>query len=475
MAAAYPRPQVVPSDIGQPVSFSSGLFAGRTIRVELEEIQKADLGRKYARKDKRPLDPPPVVICRFYNVVDKGRGRVTEQEIDPEQVAIGAICHVDLFPVPSRYEPESKLELHAHGSVLSADPSSALPPIRTGLVGPHPSMPPAGMHHPAAAPVPHLRQSAITLPPVQAPPLAHAHMQAPVAGAYTQPALPTYGAPLHAGGVAPMPGLPPVLPGFQDLALVHPQAAAAAAGYVSPHEGDIAAWYGSFAIREDSKCTTMLSGATFMQCSVLDYRGRKAAMFVFSVRVLPLPLPLPLAHDLAVKMEGTFVLRYRTLNVFSQRSAPPYVPVLAECFGGPFKIYSTKDFPGLRASTALTKARLPHLALYGVRVNLRESERKRRKKDGPTTTGERDRDDGDGDGDGDDPMHSGTEAAHAGAPSSPVQFYSPTSPYMSSAVFAGAGARRASTSSGAASGSVVGRKREPSPDEFSPWEERSDG
>lgn len=32
--------------IGDPVSFASGQFAGRTIRFELQELQKAESGRK---------------------------------------------------------------------------------------------------------------------------------------------------------------------------------------------------------------------------------------------------------------------------------------------------------------------------------------------------------------------------------------------------------------------------------------------
>jgi hypothetical protein len=32
--------------IGQPIQFDTGEFAGQTIRAELQEIQKADLGRK---------------------------------------------------------------------------------------------------------------------------------------------------------------------------------------------------------------------------------------------------------------------------------------------------------------------------------------------------------------------------------------------------------------------------------------------
>jgi hypothetical protein len=33
--------------IGQPIHFQAGDFAGRTIRAELREVQKADVGRKY--------------------------------------------------------------------------------------------------------------------------------------------------------------------------------------------------------------------------------------------------------------------------------------------------------------------------------------------------------------------------------------------------------------------------------------------
>jgi len=46
------------SPIGLPVHFVTGQFAGQTIRAELEELQKADLGRKFGSIDRRPLDPP---------------------------------------------------------------------------------------------------------------------------------------------------------------------------------------------------------------------------------------------------------------------------------------------------------------------------------------------------------------------------------------------------------------------------------
>ncbi|KAI0644235.1 hypothetical protein C8Q79DRAFT_135149 [Trametes meyenii] len=145
-------------------------------------------------------------------------------------------------------------------------------------------------------------------------------------------------------------------------------------------------------------------------------------------------------------MEGTFVMRYRCFNIFAQRAASPPVSVLAECYGGPFKIHSTKEFPGLRASTGLTKvtctlypslrprtdvdappfSSIQHLALYGVRVNLRENERKRRKKSDAHSASH------------DDAMLSGSggegpAGTERSASHSPTQtFYSPTASIGSS-------------------------------------------
>ena len=58
-----------------------------------------------------------------------------------------------------------------------------------------------------------------------------------------------------------------------------------------------------------------------------------------------------------MRNEGTFILRYRVFNIFGKVHGKTDIPVLAECYGGPFRIYSTKEFPGLRPSTDLTKVR----------------------------------------------------------------------------------------------------------------------
>lgn len=48
-------------------------------------------------------------------------------------------------------------------------------------------------------------------------------------------------------------------------------------------DDDVIAWFGSFPIRESSRCTDMLSGATFTQAESGEHRGKPATMFIFSV------------------------------------------------------------------------------------------------------------------------------------------------------------------------------------------------
>ncbi|EED85174.1 predicted protein, partial [Postia placenta Mad-698-R] len=108
-------------------------------------------------------------------------------------------------------------------------------------------------------------------------------------------------------------------------------------------------------------CNKILCGSQSISPICVDYLGKKALLCVFS--------------DLAVKLEGTYLLRYRVFDILMSLPSGRGRPAIAECVGGPFKIYSTKDFPGLRASTELTK----HLSYHGVRLNCRESERPRKK------------------------------------------------------------------------------------------------
>lgn len=215
------------------IKYTAGPFNGRLVKTQLVEIQSAQVGRKFAQIDRRPLDPPPVVEVKFY--VRDPNGVESELLLSESEMA-GFICSVDLFKFPK----------------------------------------PSDTHE----------------------------------------------------GPAPYP---------EELA------------YVSGH-----------AVHNVKK----LVGSTTTQPHKIDFDGRRM-IFVFP--------------DLSVQEEGHFVLRYRVFDLHSRDDSAEHksVSVLqAYVFGNPFRVYSTKDFPGLSASTELTKA----ISRLGLRVNVRETERKRTKK-----------------------------------------------------------------------------------------------
>ncbi|KAF9045547.1 velvet factor, partial [Panaeolus papilionaceus] len=288
--------------VGQPIRFTTGQFAGCTIRMVLQEIQKADLGRKYARVDRRPLDPPPVVLLRLYMIHNYGTSEEYEVELNYDDVQdLGLLCTVDLFPVPP---PDAAYQ----GSSSSPD-------------APVPSYYPSDGRAPR-------RRTPISAPPVLSSfPVADPPLRGQRDGYH-----------LPQGGLVTQ---------FQSS---------------GPSEPDVVYYHNGFPIVEGSKETASLVGQTFIQPITIDYMGNKAIVFAFT--------------DLAVKIEGTFILRYRVFDIFSRPSSHNDGCVSAETYGGMFRVYSTKDFPGLSKSTELTK----HLARYGLRVNIRETERKRRRK-----------------------------------------------------------------------------------------------
>ncbi|KAG1769834.1 velvet factor-domain-containing protein [Suillus occidentalis] len=283
------------SYINAPIHFSSGQFRGRCVRAELIEIQKADLGRKYARVDRRPLDPPPVVQLRLYDVHNEGTDHESEQEVrDYDEIQnIGLLCNVDLFPVSTQ-----------------SDSSSEPGPL------PH---------------LPHQLSSAAVQP--ICPPSSEA-------GGYPLPSIISADQLPSSSSSSRLPMSDAKLPHL--LPYVH---------------------LDSSQITDNIRCTTALSGATFVQPACINYEGKRALVFPFA--------------DLAVKTEGDFFLRYRIFDIFSRTASLVDVPVQAECCGGSFHIYSTKEFPGLKPSTELSK----QLSRFGVRLNTRETERKRKKKD----------------------------------------------------------------------------------------------
>jgi len=263
------------NDIG-PITFTAGQLEGRTLRAELAELQKAEVGRKYSRKDRRPLDPPPVAELQLFETTISNNRPTRTNEIellpDNEISGDGIICQVDLFLLPEQGQTETASR--SGGSFSKASSSKGL-----GSTAASSSNDPFEFFDLEEA-------SSETSSP-----------------------------------------LPP--PRVDDTSA----------------EGDdrIVAIYGDQSITEGSKLMRAIAGTSTMHSNVLEFDGRRRILFVFS--------------DIAVRLEGRFFLRYRAFNVLgtalSDNGVP--IPMLAECYGAPFTVYSTNDFPGLLASTELTK------------------------------------------------------------------------------------------------------------------------
>ncbi|KAL4253249.1 hypothetical protein ABKN59_004738 [Abortiporus biennis] len=367
--------------IGRPVTFLSGQFEGKTVRTEIVELQKADLGRKYARKDRRPLDPPPVVQLKLYQVFNHGTSRETEQEMD---------CYDDVrgFENGRRpRQPRHKAKLNDPSSSTLPPPPSIIP-AETSPTSAHPNITSAGhpqttlyyqqspiSHRPDVRLQPFHSNSSYTLPPpiptissIQGHPSSssstsqYSYSHQNIDGGLSLPPIqipelpsqpngtsiyssPESRLPHHSTSTYPPP--PSALSSLPPSSIHIPSATSQT---VQNEESRVVAYLGEYPITEGSKCTDALVGASFCQSATLEYQGKRVLMFVFSVR--------------------------------SRTHGTQDIPILAECYGGSFKIYSTKEFPGLRASTDLTK----HLSFFGVRLNLRENERKRRKKVVPSSS-----------------------------------------------------------------------------------------
>jgi len=267
--------------VGRPIHFTEGQFAGKTIRAKLQELQAAAFGRKYAKVDRRPLDPPPVAWLRLFEVFNAGTEAETETEIDYDNIHIlGLMCTVDLIPVAGPDSPSS-------------------PPTTPGSNGSY-------THSPYSP-------------------------QSP-SGTYG------YGSP-----ISPTQPIP---------------------AYSTPGSPGMHTEYGSSeGTPGPQKATNALAGTTFVQVDSIPWKGRTCLLFTFA--------------DLAVKTEGYFILQYRFFDLFSRPTGHTDQPIQADCCGVPFRIYSSKEVPPLGKSTELTK----HLGRYGVRVNVRETERKRKKKE----------------------------------------------------------------------------------------------
>lgn len=127
---------------------------------------------------------------------------------------------------------------------------------------------------------------------------------------------------------------------------------------------DVVHRVGNHLVTESSKMTSAVVGGTVVEPTLVDFQGGKALIFMFGVSCTLVDCTWSafdyfasnLVQDIAVQREGIFILRYRAFDIYSGvTGGDDQSPISAELYGGPFKVYSTRDFPGLHPSTDLTK------------------------------------------------------------------------------------------------------------------------
>lgn len=112
--------------------FTAGPLVGKTVRVELTQMQTPEVNRKTStpmaehsvdRIERRPLDPPPVVKLRLFEIEYEGtsRERVTEIDASSSFAYSGFVCHVDLFPVqePAGFKGPKPMKQWPDGTVIA--------------------------------------------------------------------------------------------------------------------------------------------------------------------------------------------------------------------------------------------------------------------------------------------------------------------------------------------------------------------
>ncbi|RSH94579.1 hypothetical protein EHS25_004383 [Saitozyma podzolica] len=121
----------------------------------------------------------------------------------------------------------------------------------------------------------------------------------------------------------------------------------------------------------ESSYSRVLVGSLCTVCQKLQDEHGRAGLFFF-------------AHDLGVRTEGTFRLKFSLANLSSLMPGPAYpgqsTPVLAEIYSEAFTVFSAKRFPGVIPTTELTRV--------FARQNVRLPTRQRRARDDSPVGGE---------------------------------------------------------------------------------------
>ncbi|KAF7987059.1 hypothetical protein HWV62_201 [Athelia sp. TMB] len=109
-----------------------------------------------------------------------------------------------------------------------------------------------------------------------------------------------------------------------------------------------------FAI-ESLQYVNAMVGELFVQPITMDHEGKQALIFPFAVSgvclyekcLSPILFSTCLRlKNLAIKMEGSFIPRYRVFDLFSPSKGQEGHAAMVCCYGSQFRVHSTKDFPG---------------------------------------------------------------------------------------------------------------------------------
>ncbi|KAJ7141210.1 velvet factor-domain-containing protein [Mycena epipterygia] len=128
--APYFKQPTFPAERTSPSTF---------MRAQLVEIQTAEVGRKCGTVDRRPLDPPPVVMLQLFLVTNAGTPMIEPLIflLNSSVDSTGFICEAELFPLDrvlsTGYNPCSFHEpAHPSSSVASTSHQQHVPLNCTG-------------------------------------------------------------------------------------------------------------------------------------------------------------------------------------------------------------------------------------------------------------------------------------------------------------------------------------------------------
>ncbi|KAI9301215.1 velvet factor, partial [Cunninghamella echinulata] len=110
-------------------------------------------------------------------------------------------------------------------------------------------------------------------------------------------------------------------------------------------------------LKEPTKVRNLIGSLTSNAYHLFNEHNEMGIYFIF--------------HDLTVRTEGTFVLKFMFMDLASGEPFTMTTNVQSEIFSEPFTIYSAKKFPGLLESTPLSRA----FAKQGVKISIRNDSR----------------------------------------------------------------------------------------------------